>query len=108
MHDLKKIIGLLDDAGQLLYLKQLDLPAPVMPDFGKTDIESQAMTQAFYQSKLHYYHFVKGYMDYLTIKTMKPGFRNKSMESKKIPLDALEWDINWVLEKVEEQVTHQQ
>lgn len=67
MHDLKRKIGYLTDSAKLKYLEQLNPPEPRMPDFGQKSLDSDMMAQAFYQSEMYYYEFIKAYKEYLRI-----------------------------------------
>jgi hypothetical protein len=104
MHELKKKIGLLTDSAKIQYLSSLNLPKPTMPDFGSSNDDANTMAQAFYQGDVYFYDFVKDYLVYLSSRTHKRDIDLDFPLQRKSALDYLEWDINFVLNKVEDQV----
>jgi len=105
MHGLKKKIGFLTDTAKLRYLIDLKLPEPKMPDFGSSNPDHIIMGQAFYQSEMYYYEFVNDYMAYLKSRIQLQKTNNMYKDSELSALDLLEWDIDFALKKINEQVS---
>ncbi|HEY4325983.1 MAG TPA: toll/interleukin-1 receptor domain-containing protein [Mucilaginibacter sp.] len=82
MYKLKRKIGYLSDNAKLNYLKQQNIPQPIMPNFGGNDVSDDIMAQAFYQCDINWYEFINVYTGYLIKKTEVSD--SKSEEGRKV------------------------